>query len=209
MRMRLLVYGMVLLLSACTEQKNKGADLTPVLNFVGRVWKAFSEVPVADGLDYPLGPPDGKGYYNAQPFGGNSGHLGDDWNGVGGGNSDLGDTIFSIGTGKVFFSKDIGGGWGNVVRMVHNIGTHLDPVWVESLYAHMDTVWVNQGAILKRGDPLGTVGTAGGIYLAHLHLEIRSQVGLPIGGGYGTEIEGWEDPSAYIQSHRPRLEGEK
>ncbi len=39
-------------------------------------------------------------------------HLGDDWNGVNGGNSDLGDPIYTIGNGYVVYAKDIKGGWG-------------------------------------------------------------------------------------------------
>ncbi|MBL4587064.1 MAG: hypothetical protein JKX84_08430, partial [Flavobacteriales bacterium] len=30
---------------------------------------------ISDGFDFPVGPPDAKGYYNAQPFGKNE-HLG-------------------------------------------------------------------------------------------------------------------------------------
>ena len=43
-------------------------------------------IPVSDGFDFPVGPPDAKGYYDAQSFGKNR-HLGSDWNGVGGGNT--------------------------------------------------------------------------------------------------------------------------
>ena len=43
-------------------------------------------VPVAAGFDFPVGPPDAQGYYDAQSFGRNR-HLGEDWNGNGGGNS--------------------------------------------------------------------------------------------------------------------------
>jgi hypothetical protein len=46
----------------------------------------------AEHFDFPAGKPDGEGYYNAQGFGKNN-HLGADWNGNGGGNTDLGDTI--------------------------------------------------------------------------------------------------------------------
>jgi len=49
----------------------------------------------SDGFDFPIGKPNARGYYNAQKFQENN-HLGDDWNGVGGGNSDLGDAIYTI-----------------------------------------------------------------------------------------------------------------
>ncbi|HEY9169431.1 MAG TPA: hypothetical protein VIN72_08085 [Lutibacter sp.] len=37
---------------------------------------------VSDGSDFPVGKPNAKGYYDAQPFGKNR-HLGSDWNGKG------------------------------------------------------------------------------------------------------------------------------
>lgn len=37
-----------------------------------------------DGFDFPVGKPDADGYYNAQDFQENY-HLGEDWNGNGGG----------------------------------------------------------------------------------------------------------------------------
>ncbi len=56
--------------------------------------------PLADGFDFPVGKPEGTGYYKARGFYPN-GHLGEDWNGRGGGDSDLGDPIYSMGTGVV------------------------------------------------------------------------------------------------------------
>jgi len=159
--------------------------------------------PFADGFDFPLGPPNGKGYYNAQPFGRNF-HLGDDWNGVGGGNTDFGDTIYSVATGKVVFAQNMGGGWGKVVRITHRTDTTLEAPNIEVLYAHMDSFWVKPGSIIQRGEALGTVGNAEGIYLAHLHLEIRSKVGLALGGGYSRNTEGYMNPTAFIKKNRPK-----
>ncbi len=78
----------------------------------------FNKEHEAFSFDFPLGKPDGKGYYNAQIFGENN-HLGEDWNGIEGGNSDYGDSIFSIGNGKVIFAKDVKGGWGKVIKIKH------------------------------------------------------------------------------------------
>ena len=47
----------------------------------------FNQEYIANKFDFPVGKPDGKGYYNAQKFMENN-HLGDDWNSVTGGNSD-------------------------------------------------------------------------------------------------------------------------
>ena len=72
---------------------------------------------------------------------------------------------------------------------------------VESLYAHLDAIEVVVGARLGRGQRLGTIGTAGGHYGPHLHFELRTQAGLPLGGGYGEPL-GQVDPSAFIRAHR-------
>ena len=72
---------------------------------------------------------------------------------------------------------------------------------MESLYAHLDSFEVVEGQALRRGEPLGTIGTADGSWWAHLHLELRSRPGLPISGGYGEPGEIWLDPTAFIREH--------
>lgn len=159
----------------------------------------FSEEYITDGFDFPVGRPDGNGYYNAQVFGKNN-HLGDDWNGNGGGNSDLGDSVFATANGYVNFAEDVDGGWGNVIRILHKLP---DGTRVESLYAHFEKIVVKQGDWVKRGDFIGTVGTANGIYYAHLHFEIRSDVSMGIGAGYSSDQSGYLDPTQFIREHRP------
>jgi murein DD-endopeptidase MepM/ murein hydrolase activator NlpD len=161
-----------------------------------------NKCPVADGFDFPVGPPDAKGYYDAQPFGANY-HLGEDWNGKGGGNSDLGDYVYSIADGIVVYANDAKGGWGNVVRIVHNIGAQNNPVYVESLYGHLKDVLVNQFETVKRGQAIGTIGNLDGFYLAHLHFEIRTNIYLGNGMGYSMNTSGYVQPTAFIKAHRP------
>jgi murein DD-endopeptidase MepM/ murein hydrolase activator NlpD len=156
--------------------------------------------PVSLSFDFPVNPPNATGYYNAQAFGRNH-HVGDDWNGNGGGNSDLGDPIFSIGDGIVFFAENIGGGWGNVVRIYHNIGSPSHPQYIESLYGHLKIILVKQGDIVKKGQQIGTMGNVDGMYYAHLHLEIRDTIDMSIGGGYSKDTPGFFNPTQFIQSH--------
>src|SRR5690554_6518752 len=158
----------------------------------------YESIIFSNGFDYPVGKPDGKGYYNAQRFTANN-HLGDDWNGVNGGNSDLGDPIYSIANGYVVFAKNIGGGWGNVIRIVHFIDKDRA---VESLYAHCNTINVKRGEYVKKSDKIGTIGNNNGQYFAHLNLELRSEVGMPIGKGYSSNTKGYLDPTKYIQNNR-------
>ncbi|MEO9532511.1 MAG: M23 family metallopeptidase [Crocinitomicaceae bacterium] len=153
---------------------------------------------IANHFDWPVGKPDGEGYYNAQPFGKND-HLGEDLNAVTGGNSDLGHPIYAIANGKVSFAEDIKGGWGNIIRIVHQLP---DGTFVESLYAHCDEIKVKKGDWIKKGDQIGTIGDAHGQYYAHLHFELRSEVGMPIGGGYSSNKIGYLNPLKFIELRR-------
>ena len=147
----------------------------------------------ADSFDFPVGPPDAKGYYDAQPFGKNR-HLGSDWNAVTGGDTDYGHPVHAIADGRVTTVVDHGGGWGLVVRVAHRTATGC----VESLYAHLETSLVEPDQRVERGEKVGTIGDAWGVYTAHLHFEIRSQAGEPLGGGYGTP-RSHVDPTHFIR----------
>lgn len=153
---------------------------------------------LATAFDYPVGRPDARGYYNAQPFGKNT-HLGDDWNALTGGNTDLGDTIYAIANGYINFAEDIEGGWGNVVRISHYLPNGSS---VESLYAHCDRIIIAANQWVNIGEPIATIGTANDQYSAHLHLEIRERLGMPIGGGYSSNTNGYLDPTEFINNHR-------
>lgn len=152
---------------------------------------------IAKGFDFPVGKPNAKGYYNAQKFKENN-HLGDDWNGVGGGNSDLGDPIYAIANGYINEVKDYEGGWGNVVRIVHLYNNKI----YESLYAHCDSFLVDSNRFIKKGEQIATIGNCNGAYYAHLHLEIRNKADLDIGGGYSTDTTGYLDPTDFITKNR-------
>ena len=151
----------------------------------------------SDGFDFPVGKPNAKGYRDAQPFAENN-HSGEDWNGNGGGDSDLGDPIYAIANGWVSVSENKGGGWCNVVRVVHQV----DGVFLESLYAHLDTMDKEVGEWVKRGEQIGTIGKCAD-YFAHLHLELRNQPDMPLGNGYSSEDKRLLSPTTYINAHRP------
>src|SRR5919198_3129762 len=83
----------------------------------------LASLPIAARFDYPLGSEHGAFAYNAQRFTENH-HLGDDLNGIGGENSDLGDPIYAVADGRVLLARDAGAGWGNVIIVLH---AYLDP----------------------------------------------------------------------------------
>ncbi len=163
----------------------------------------WAHLPLADGFDFAVGPPDGTGYRDAQGFGVNN-HLGEDWNGLGGGDTDLGDPVHAIAAGVVTEAWDHWAGWGQVVRIAHRFreSDGRERV-VESLYAHLDTMAVRDGQAVTRGQAIGTIGDAHGQYLAHLHLELRGRPGMPLGGGYSSRRAGWLDPTVFIGLRRP------
>lgn len=158
-------------------------------------------LPLATRFDFPLGTPNGALVYNAQPFT-ESRHLGDDLNGIGGENTDLGDPVYSIAEGRVIYTGLPSAGWGNLVLVMHAYQENGRRRYLQACYAHLDTIAVQPGEEIRRGQIIGTVGNAGGRYLAHLHLELREFITPFIGAGYKAEASGWISPSDFIQNHR-------
>lgn len=156
--MRIVPLLLCLALSSCLAL---GADIATVMT--------------ADGFDLPVGKPDGEGYYRSRGFRANA-HLGEDWNGKGGGNTDLGAPVFCIAHGVVVFAQNFGHGWGNVVIVRHAYEEGGRQKVVDSVYGHLAQILVREGQQLRRGQQLGTIGTGGGLYPAHLHLEIRKDI---------------------------------
>ncbi len=157
-----------------------------------------------DGFDFPVGPPDAEKYYKFRGFLPKGiEHLGEDWNGIGGGNTDFGDFVYAAADGVVFYSGHYNRGWGTVIRILHNYGTKEAPLYCETLYAHVASSWVKPGLRMKRGDIIGTIGSAEGKYHAHLHLELRKKPGKEIRSGYAGDTLGFTDPTKFIEAHRP------
>jgi murein DD-endopeptidase MepM/ murein hydrolase activator NlpD len=196
--MNKLLISVLILLVSC-EFPSQERFKPPTLNLSNINIEYSIPVPLqATKFNYPVGPPDAKGYYNAQKFGKNF-HLGDDWNSVKGGNNDLGDPVYTIANGYVTNAANFGGGWGNVIRIIYYLP---DGNTVEGLYAHCDTMLVKEKTWVDIGDQIGTIGDAFGRYPAHLHFEIRDKLHMSLGGGYSRETEGYIDPTEFIEAHR-------
>lgn len=155
---------------------------------------------ISQEFDFPVGKPDGTNYFKAREFG-QSKHLGEDWNGIGGGNTDLGDPVYSVSSGYVSFAENVCCGWGNIVRVIHKFPNHPEYPYVESFYAHLDEINVKQGDFIKRGELLGTIGTADGKYSAHLHLEMRNFIDMGVGPGYSDDTFGFLVPTDFIKKY--------
>ena len=161
----------------------------------------LASLPLATRFDFPLGSEHGAMAYNAQRFTKNK-HLGDDLNGIGGEDSDLGDPIFAVADGRVLLARDGGPGWGNVIIVLHAYDEKGQRKYAQSYYAHLQTMLVTAREEVWRGEQIATVGTAQGRYWAHLHFEMREFITPYIGPGYRQDTRGWLDPSAFIRAHR-------
>ena len=165
-----------------------------------RMETAFTKL--ANGFDFPVGIPDAQGYYKARGFR-SQGHLGEDWDGVRGGDTDRGDPVYSIGDGMVVFARDCHMGWGNVIIVRHAYRENGSIKNIDSLYGHLDSILVRRGQPVSRGQKVGTIGTAHGLYDAHLHLEIRKNIEIGMSrAAFARDFSNYFDPSQFILSHR-------
>jgi len=161
-------------------------------------------IPLADGFDYPVGKPDGEGYYRSRGFWPNR-HLGDDWNGIGGGNSDLGDPVYSIADGVVTVVGDMRGGWGNtvIVRHAYRERSSGRILQIDSFYTHLDRITVRRGQPVAKGQQVGTIGTNRGMYTAHLHFELRKNIKIGMARiRHARDYTNYFAPAEFIKDHR-------
>lgn len=183
-------------------------------------------VPISDGFDFPVGPRgDNVDVFQthkidttlADPayfklFG--AWHTGEDWNGRGGGDTDLGDPIYAISAGRVVEFGYYPPSWGNIVLLEHALP---DGVRVWSQYAHLDQITVGQvGQKVGRGQQIGTMGKGAktasypqGRWIAHLHFEIR-RLQLPIDNwlpmvrNKEQVLANYFNPTPFINARRPQ-----
>jgi hypothetical protein len=182
-------------------------------------------VPIADGFDFPVGPRGNNvdvfkthkidtvlidpEYFKLLGFW----HPGEDWNGRGGGDTDLGDPIYAIANGKVLEFGYYQPSWGNIVLIEHALP---DGVRVWSQYAHLDKIMVTAvGQKVTRGQQIGAMGKGAktakapnGMYLAHLHFEIRRNklsIGnwTPMAKNRDQVLANYYNPTDFINAHRP------
>lgn len=172
------------------------------------VWaqERSARVALTDGFDYPVGKPDGNGYYKARgmrlsaPV-----HFGEDWNGKGGGDSDMGAPVYSIGDGVVTWAYDVHQGWGNVIIIRY---AYRDPAtgqvrFCDALYGHLRDMNVRVSQLVKRGQQIGTIGNNRGMYAAHLHFEIRHNLSIGMQReSVDRNLVNWADPTEFIKKYR-------
>lgn len=181
---------------------------------------------LTDGFDLPFGDGDGGGAYTAPDGRTYDGwyvatrtgqtyalgvHTGEDWNGKGGGDTDLGQPVYAAAKGAVVASADFGRPWGNIVVVEHRYVENAQLRAVRTVYAHLDRRDVAEGDVVARRQPIGTIGTGNGAYAAHLHFEVRPERLFdeppdfwPTDAGYDAAWVNshYEAPAAFITAHR-------
>lgn len=168
-------------------------------------WADFFErhllltLPVAKFFQPPLRPPTAIGVRVARPFA-VEGHLGEDWN-VARGDNDLGEPVYSPAEGWVSLAEDFQAAWGKVVLICYRTRPGSQSAAVEMMFAHLETIEVKPGDFVYQGQRIGSLGNADGVYKAHLHWEIRTVIGLGLGGGYDDHTTGWLAPSDFLRTY--------
>ena len=187
----------------------------------------LAKAPLADVFTSPLGDENGAFTYVAQGVGDMNAarkgrHAGQDLNGIGGENTDEGLPVRAAGRGLLIYAGEPSSDWGNVVVLLHRLP---DGRFVQSLYAHLKTVsdiplgtlvglsliHISEATRPERISyavfclkKIGSVGTAHGNYLAHLHFEmiesIAHEAGMP---GYGKTTFNRINPDEVLKQYAP------
>lgn len=170
-------------------------------------WEEFfsnnlmSALPVNDTFDFPVRPPDGQGAFVTVKFWEDH-HLGEDWN-TAEEDKDLGEPVYSCGDGIVTFSQYVSDLSSTVVTIAYRLPPGKLPSVVEMMYANLDQASVASGAMVKRGQKIGSMGNAEGKNKAHLHWEVRQLINLGIESNYYSQSsQGWVNPRQFIFTHR-------
>jgi murein DD-endopeptidase MepM/ murein hydrolase activator NlpD len=185
-----------------------------------------TDFPPADGFDFAVGDRNGNGPYEdkatSQRYAGwhvathftdvykYGIHTGEDWSGNGPPNSDLGQAVYAIASGKVAFADFCGSLWGNVVMIDHVFYQNNEKKRIRSAYAHLLEIKVRAGDQVRRRQAIGAVGQdPDKLFAPHLHLELRWDESLsptywPSSNGKDIAWvkEHYTDPSTFINSHR-------
>ncbi|MFL5728959.1 MAG: peptidoglycan DD-metalloendopeptidase family protein [Cytophagaceae bacterium] len=183
---------------------------------------------LCNGFDFPVGNEEGKGSYTSlttgltydswyvavkmgqeYPLGI---HTGEDWNGSGGGNTDLGQPVYSTAKGKVVFAAECPSPWGNVVVIEHHCLINTEVKTVFSQYAHLKEIIVKKGDLVSRRQKIGFIGQGNNKeHAAHLHFEIRKESMREMSPDFWPSSNGkskawvrenYESPSDFIRLNR-------
>ncbi|MFN8497771.1 MAG: peptidoglycan DD-metalloendopeptidase family protein [Anaerolineae bacterium] len=182
--------------------------------------RASDTPPIADRFDFPVGPrglpepPPGfhiavgvaDPAYHADPRFQGAWHTGEDWNGPGACDEDLGQPVYAAANGIVKASGYYVPAWGRIVLIEHTL---LGGARVWTQYAHLKERLVEVGDVVTRGQQIGSMGKGANdsAFCAHLHFEVRStdlspNVWFPYVRDRGWVESNYLVPSQFVRAHR-------
>jgi murein DD-endopeptidase MepM/ murein hydrolase activator NlpD len=182
---------------------------------------------LVNGFDFPIGDENAKGSYTSPEGKTYDGwyvatkcgeeydlgiHTGEDWNGSGGGNTDIGQPVYATAAGEVVHAAECPSPWGNVVMIRHKYFENGEVKTVYSQYSHLKEIDVKKGQRVSRRQKIGAVGQGNHQeYPAHLHFEIRNETMKDYAVDYWPSSNGktaawvkqhYEQPSEFVNAHR-------
>jgi murein DD-endopeptidase MepM/ murein hydrolase activator NlpD len=163
---------------------------------------AMVSTSIADRFDFPLGAPNADGYERSRGFNVH-GHLGEDWVSAAGPGAVYHAPVSAVANGVVSLARDFKRSWGNVIVIRHAYYEGGELKYADSLYAHLDKIFVAEGQPVNRGQEIGLVGNAHGLYHPHLHFEIHHNVTIGVVHTSATRsLANYADPSIFLTQHR-------
>jgi murein DD-endopeptidase MepM/ murein hydrolase activator NlpD len=157
---------------------------------------------IADRFDFPVGGPNAEGCVTSRGFN-IHGHLGEDWVSAAGPGAIYRSPVHAIGNGVVSLARDFKRAWGNVIVIRHAYYEGGQLKYADSLYAHLDKIFVAEGQPVTRGQEIGLVGNAHGLYHPHLHFEIHRNTTIGVVHTAATRtLANYVEPSEFISQHR-------
>ena len=163
---------------------------------------AMVSTSVADRFDFPVGAPNADGYMKSRGFN-IHGHLGDDWVSAAGPGAIYRAPVTAVANGVVGLARDFKRSWGNVIVIRHVFYEGGQLKYADSLYAHLDKIFVAEGQPVNRGQEIGLVGNAHGLYHPHLHFEIHRNTTIGVvHTSWSRSLANYEDPTTFLMQHR-------
>lgn len=157
---------------------------------------------IADRFDFPVGGQNAEGCQMSRGFN-VRGHLGEDWVSAAGPGAIYRAPVHAVGNGVVSLARDFKRSWGNVIVIRHAFYEGGQLKYADSLYAHLDKIFVAEGQPVSRGQEIGLVGNAHGLYHPHLHFEIHRNTTIGVVHTAATRsMANYEEPSTFIMQHR-------
>lgn len=121
----------------------------------------------------------------------------------------LGQPVFAVANGVVSYAKDVtGSSWRNLLVIRHD---NPDGTVQCSRYGHLLAFapGIVPGAWVRRGQTVGWVGNASGLFYPHLHFDVGQGtllVNTPTnwpGDNYGYVLANYDNPEVIIREHYP------